>query len=263
MKPNTLRQTLKAGKTAINGWVAIPSAYAAETYAAQGFDSVTLDMQHGNIFPSDAVSLFQAIGASSNVVPMARVAWNDPAAIMQVLDAGALGLVCPMVNTKAQAEALVQSARYAPLGGRSFGPYRAAVAHGAEYWKHANDEVLVFAMIETREALANLDAILGVKGIDGVYLGPSDLSLSLGKTPTLDPTDGEVLAAMKTIVSKTRAKGLYAGAHTDGSKTAVKRLGEGWQFVTLLNDVRAMAMQAQTWVREVRGQGPAEASKTY
>lgn len=260
---NALRETLKSGKTAINGWVAIPSPYAVETYAAQGFDSVTIDMQHGNTFPSDAVSLFQAVRASSSAVPMARPAWNDPAAIMQLLDAGALGIICPMINTKAQAEALVQSARYAPLGGRSFGPYRAGVTYGGDYWKHANDEVLVFAMIETREALANLDAILSVKGIDGVYLGPSDLSLSLGKTPTLDPTDGEVLAAMKSIVAKTRAKGLYAGAHTDGSKTALKRLSEGWQFTTLLNDVRAMATQAQSWVREVRGQGPAEAAKTY
>jgi 4-hydroxy-2-oxoheptanedioate aldolase len=260
---NTLRETLKSGKTAINGWVAIPSAYATETYAAQGFDSVTIDMQHGNTYPADAVSLFQAIRASSKATPMARPAWNDPAAIMQVLDAGSLGIVCPMINTKAQAEALVQSARYAPLGGRSFGPYRAGVTYGADYWQWANEEVLVFAMIETREALANLDQILSVKGIDGVYLGPSDLSLSLGKTPTLAPTDSEVLSAMKTILIKTRAKGLYAGAHTDGAATATQRLKEGWQFATLLNDVRAMAIQAQSWLREVRGQAPAEASKTY
>jgi 4-hydroxy-2-oxoheptanedioate aldolase len=245
---NPLRETLKSGKTAINGWVAIPSPYAVETYAGQGFDSVTIDMQHGNTYPANAVSLFQAVRAASpQITPMARPAWNDPAAIMQILDAGSLGIICPMINTRAQAEALVQSARYAPLGGRSFGPYRAGVTYGADYWKHANEQVLVFAMIETREALANLDDIIAVKGIDGVYLGPSDLSLSLGKTPTLAPSDGEVLAAMKTILTKTRAKGLYAGAHTDGAATALQRLKEGWQFTTLLNDVRAMATQAQAW----------------
>jgi 4-hydroxy-2-oxoheptanedioate aldolase len=118
-------------------------------------------------------------------------------------------------------------------------------------------------MIETRQAVDNLDAILAVKGIDGVYIGPSDLSLSLGKPPTLNPSDEEVLAAMATIQKKTRAAGLIAGVHTDGAKTALRRYEEGFQMCTILNDVRLLAMAAADAVREVRGQGPAAKAKTY
>jgi 4-hydroxy-2-oxoheptanedioate aldolase len=262
MKPNALKKLLAEGKTAVNGWVAIPNSYAAEVYAAQGFDSVTLDMQHGAVDINDVVPLLQAIGMS-NVTPMARVPWNNPADIMRVLDAGAYGIICPMINTKAEAEALVEAGRYPPMGSRSFGPFRAAQYAGADYWQHANTEVLLLAMIETTQAMKNLDEILSVKGLDGVYVGPSDLSLSMGRTPTLDPTDPEVLAAIKTIACKARARGLIAGVHTDGPKTTARRYAEGYQFCTLLNDVRVMANAAAALVKETKGLAPAEASKTY
>ena len=136
---------------------------------------------------------------------------------MRALDAGAMGIICPMINTKAEAEALVRAGRYPPMGERSFGPYRAS-QYGADYWQKANEEVLLFAMVETRQAVSNLEEILSVKGINGVYVGPSDLSLSMGKPPTLDPTDKEVLTAIDIIVKTTRKWGHIAGVHCDGAE---------------------------------------------
>jgi 4-hydroxy-2-oxoheptanedioate aldolase len=262
MKPNGLKKKIADGIRCVGGWAAIPDVFSCEVYAAQGWDSVTLDMQHGGSNINDAVPLLAAIQSAGDATPLIRVPWNDPGQIMRALDAGAMGIICPMINTKAEAEALVRSGRYPPMGERSFGPYRAA-QYGADYWQKANEEILLFAMVETRQAVDNLDAILSVKGISGVYVGPSDLSLSLGKPPTLDPTDKEVLAAIDTIVNTTRKKGLIAGVHTDGPKTALRRFEEGFQMCTLLNDVRLLAVAAQNAIRETRGQGEAAKAKTY
>ena len=262
MKPNLLKKKIAEGVNCVGGWVAIPDPYAVETYAAQGWDSVTLDMQHGGSNINDAVPLMVAIQSSSDATPLVRVPWNDPAQIQRALDAGAMGIICPMINTRAEAEALVRSGRYPPMGERSFGPYRAS-QYGADYWQKANEEVLLFAMVETKQAVNNLDEILSVKGISGVYVGPSDLSLSLGKPPTLDPSDKEVLAAIDTIVKTTRKKGLIAGVHTDGPATALKRFEAGFQMCTILNDVRLLAVAAANAVNEVRGKAPAAKAKTY
>jgi 4-hydroxy-2-oxoheptanedioate aldolase len=262
MKANLLKKKIADGVNCVGGWAAIPDPFACEVYAAQGWDSVTIDMQHGAGNINDAVPMLVAIQSAGDATPLVRVPWNDPGQIMRALDAGAMGIICPMINTKSEAEALVRSGRYPPMGERSFGPYRAA-QYGADYWQKANEEILLFAMVETRQAVNNLEEILSVKGISGVYVGPSDLSLSLGKPPTLDPTDKEVLAAIDTIVKTTRKKGLIAGVHTDGPATALRRFEAGFQMCTILNDVRLMAVAAQQAVNEVRGKGPAAKAKTY
>ena len=262
MRKNSIRKTLAEGGRVVNAWCSIPSSYSAEVMSHQGWDSVTIDMQHGPVDYQVAFTMLQAI-STTNAVPMARIPWNDPAIIMKLLDAGAYGLICPMINSKAEAEAFVGAARYAPQGFRSFGPNRAVQYAGADYWQHANAEVLLFAMIETTKAVENLDDILAVPGLDGVYIGPSDLSLSMGRTPTLDPSDPDVLAAMESILNRTRSKGLIAGAHTDSAKTALKRFSEGFQLCTILNDARLLAMAAQAAVREAKGEAQAQASKTY
>jgi 4-hydroxy-2-oxoheptanedioate aldolase len=262
MRKNALKEMLAGGGRGVNGWVAVPNGFMAEVYAAQGWDSVTIDMQHGAPDISDIIPLLQAINLSP-VTPMVRVPWNEPGTIMRVLDAGAYGVICPMINTVKEAEAFVSAGRYPPLGARSNGPFRATQYAGGDYQKHANDEVLLFAMIETREALKNLDGILKVKGLDGTYVGPTDLSLSMGKPATLDPSDPEVIEAMATIAKKTRAAGKIAGVHTDGPKTAAKRFADGFQFCTLLNDVRLLANAANAWVREAKGMAKGEASKSY
>jgi len=202
--PNKVKQIWASGKTVVNAWLAIPSGFSAEMIAQCGFDSVTVDMQHGVQDYQSMVQCFQAMNGHP-VTPMVRVPWNDPAAVMKALDAGAYGIICPMINSKAEAEALVAACRYPPRGARSFGPNRALLYGGADYWQHANEEVLVLAMVETRQAVKNLDEIVGVDGLDGVYVGPSDLSLSMGKTPTLDPQDAEVLAAIAAICAGTRS----------------------------------------------------------
>lgn len=262
MRKNALKEQIAKGTQCLNGWVAVPNGFQAETYAAQGWDSVTIDMQHGASDINDIVPLLQAIQLAGPTA-MVRVPWNEPGSIMRVLDAGAYGVICPMVNTKAEAEALVSAGRYPPLGARSNGPFRATQYAGADYQKEANGEILLFAMIETREAMTNLDEILKVPGLDGTYVGPTDLALSLGKPATLDPSDKEVLEAMATIAKKTRAAGKIAGVHTDGPKTAAKRFAEGYQYCTLLNDVRLLANAANAWIREARGQAKGETSKSY
>jgi 4-hydroxy-2-oxoheptanedioate aldolase len=263
MRANALKKKIADGVRCLGGWVAIPSSYATEVYAAQGWDYVNLDMQHGSIDLGNVVPLLQAIAAAGDATPTVRVPWNDPSYIMRVLDAGAYGVICPMINTRAEAEALVRAGRYPPMGERSFGPFRAAQYGGPDYWHHANDEVLLLAMIETRRGVENLPEILSVKGLDGVYIGPSDLSLSLGKPPTLDPGDPTVLEAMAAILRETRQRGLIAGVHTDGPKTAAKRFAEGFHYCTLMNDTRVLAVAAANLVREARGEAAAAAAKTY
>jgi 4-hydroxy-2-oxoheptanedioate aldolase len=209
----------------------------AEIIGRAGFDLLTIDLQHGLIDYQTALTMLQVLQGLPAPVLM-RVPWNEPGIIAKALDAGASGVICPMVNTVEDARGLVQAARYAPLGGRSFGPTRANMVHGPGYVKSANSQVLVLAMIETRQALDNLDAILGVEGIDGVYVGPSDLGLSLGYEPTLEPTAPDVLGAIAEIGRRAKAAHRIAGCHC-GSVAMVQRVqGLGFDFGSLLTDVR-------------------------
>lgn len=233
----SLHQHFATGDKAVNGWCALPSPVTAEIMGRQGFDLITVDLQHGLIDYQMALTMLQVLQGLPAPV-LVRVPWNEPGIIAKCLDAGFAGLICPMINTADDAKRLAQAARYAPLGSRSFGPTRANMVHGAGYVKTANTAVLVFAMIETREALTNLDAILAVDGIDGVYVGPSDLGLSLGYEPTLDPTAPEVLDAIAAIAARTKAAGRIAGVHT-GSPEMIRRMfAQSYDFASLLTDAR-------------------------
>ena len=246
-----LKAHFAEGGTAVNGWCAIPSPVTAEITGRAGFDIVTVDLQHGLIDYQMALTMLQVLQGLLAPV-MVRVPWNEPGIIMKCLDAGFSGLICPMINTAEDARRLVEAARYAPLGGRSFGPTRANLVHGPTYARAANQTVLVLAMIETREALSNLDAILDVEGIDGVYVGPSDLGLSLGFEPTLEPTEPAVLTAIAEIVARTRARGRIAGVHT-GSPAMVKAmLAQGFNFASLLTDVRIFSNALSRALADVR-----------
>lgn len=234
-----------AGGKAVNGWCAMPSPVTAEIMGRQGFDMMTVDLQHGLIDYQMALTMLQVLQGLPAPV-LARLPWNEPGIMAKCLDAGFAGVICPMVNTVEDARALVQSARYAPLGSRSFGPTRANMVYGAGYAKTANSRILVLAMIETREALGNLDAILAVDGIDGVYVGPSDLGLSLGYEPTLDPSAPEVLEAIATIATRAKSAGRIAGVHT-GSPAMIRRMfAQGFDFASLLTDARLFASAVAT-----------------
>lgn len=247
--------------TAVNGWCAIPSTVTAEIMGRQGFDLMTVDLQHGLIDYQMALTMLQVLQGLPAPV-LARVPWNEPGILMKCLDAGFSGVICPMINTVDDARRLVQATRYAPLGGRSFGPIRANMVHGVGYAKTANARVLVIAMIETREALQNLDAILGVEGIDGVYVGPSDLGLSLGHEPTLDPTAPEVLEAIAAIAARTRAAGRVAGIHCGAPAMIRRAFGQGFQFASLLTDARMFTSAIAAQLAAVREE-TVEAVKGY
>ena len=243
MRENNLRKIWAQGGAVVNGWLSIPSAFSAEVMAHQGFDSLVVDMQHGVVDYQVAVTMLQAISTTS-VVPMARVPWLDPAIIMKTLDAGAYGIICPMINTRQQAETLVRICKYAPKGFRSFGPVRASIYAGSDYAQKANDELVVMPMIETAEAVQNIDEILSVPGIDAVYVGPADLSLTLGCTPKLDQTEQPVVDALHKIAAACKRHNVVPGLHNGTSSYALKMIQEGWRFVTLASDSRFLAARA-------------------
>jgi len=251
MRENRIRNIWKAGGAVVNGWLAIPAGFSAETMAHQGWDSLTIDMQHGVMDYQAAVNMLTAISTTATV-PVVRVPWLDPGILMKMLDAGAYALICPMVNTPEDAEKLVAATHYPPRGFRSMGPIRATLYGGADYQKHANDTVVVFAMIETRQALDNLDAILAVKGLDAVYIGPADLSLALGCNPTFDDVDKPVAEAIDMILAKAQERGVVAGIHNGTPEAALKRIARGFQFVTISSDARLMAAGAQQVVAKMR-----------
>ena len=251
VRKNRLRERWAEGRKTVNGWLAVPSAFSAELMAHQGWDSLTVDMQHGIVDYQAAVTMLQAI-STTGAVPMVRVPWREPGIVMKMLDAGAYGIVCPMVNDRREAEELVSFGRYAPAGRRSFGPIRAQLYGGADYPRHANEEILLIAMIETAEALANLDEILAVEGLDAVYVGPADLALSLGCTPGFDPTEPRVLDAIGEILDKAKAHGRFAGIHCGSPDFARRMWARGFDFVTLLSDARLMAMKAGEVLNAVR-----------
>ena len=259
MRENTLRSLWTRGEAVVNGWLSIPSSFSSEVMAHQGFDSLTVDMQHGVVDYKDAVTMLQAISTTS-VIPLARVPWNDPARLMKILDAGVYGVICPMINTRAEAEAMVQACKYPPRGFRSFGPVRASIYAGTDYADRANADLVVMPMIETALAMKNLDDILSVPGVDAVYVGPADLSLAFGCKPRLDQTDAPVVEAQQQIVEACKHHSVIAGIHCGTSTYALKMIGAGYQFVTLASDSRFLAMKAAEEVSAVR-QSAAKAGK--
>ena len=251
MKKSKLRTILQSGQTALNGWLQIPSAWSAEVMAHQGFDSLTIDMEHGMADFQVALTMLQAI-STTEVTPLARVPWNEPGIIMRLLDAGCMGIICPMVNTRAEAERFVGACRYPPQGYRSLGPTRARLAYGMDYPRHANETVLTFAMVETTEALANVDEICATPGLDGIYVGPADLGLSLGSAQRMDSTDPILLEALATILAATQRYGLVAGIHTNSPAYARGVIEQGYRFVTLSSDTRMLGSQARQLLEDTR-----------
>ncbi|HTT13353.1 MAG TPA: aldolase/citrate lyase family protein [Burkholderiaceae bacterium] len=251
MRENNLRKIWQSGGAAVNGWLAIPSNFSAETMAHQGWDSLTIDLQHGVVDYQAAVAMLTAI-STTPTVPVVRVPWLEPGILMKTLDAGAYAVICPMINTREDAQKLVAWTHYAPRGTRSFGPIRALLYGGADYPQHANDTIITFAMIETSQALDNLDGILSVEGLDAVYIGPSDLSLSLGCNPSFDEVEPPVAQAIDHVLDRAKAHGVVAGIHNGTPEVALKRVAKGFQFVTVSSDARLMAAGAQQVIKAMR-----------
>jgi len=251
---NELKAKWAAGQATINGWLSVGNAFTAEVMAAQGYDSVSIDVQHGALDYSSVLPMFQAMRASG-VVPMARVPWLEPGIVMKVLDAGAYGVICPMVNTAAEAAEFVSYVRYPPVGQRSFGPTRAAFSQGPNIAAEANGEILAFAMIETGEAMSNLDAIAATPGLDGIYIGPADLAFSLGGgrlMPAFDREEPEMIEAIRRVADACKAAGIRAGLHCGTADYGARAVGWGFDMVTVGSDARLMAGAASASVSRFR-----------
>jgi 4-hydroxy-2-oxoheptanedioate aldolase len=229
MRENKALTTSKAGGEVVTGWLAIPSSISAELMAKQGFDALTIDLQHGAIDYSDMVPMLQAISTSI---------------IGRVLDAGAYGVICPLINTGEQARAFVRACRYTPDGERSAGPLRASLYAGSDYIKNANQTIFTMAMVESAESYANLDDILSTPGLDGIYVGPSDLALSMGESAGFDPRFPAVYDAIIDIARRTVAKGLIAGIHVGSVQYGQAMREAGYTFQAFLSDFRMMQWAA-------------------
>jgi 4-hydroxy-2-oxoheptanedioate aldolase len=263
MRINKIKKIMSEGKPVINGWLQIPSTVSAETMAQQGWDSLTIDMQHGLVDYTNALPMLQTISAS-DVTPLARVNWNEPGQIMKILDAGAYGVICPMVSNKEEAEKFVQACMYPPNGYRSFGPVRGLIYGGQDYAKHADTELLKFAMIETKEALDKLDEIMSVKGVDGIYIGPADLSLAIGEEPGFDKSENtKAYSHILKILEHAKKNNIFAGIHNGTPEYATKMIEKGFNFVTIGSDQRGMGIKAKTDVEKIKGSTNKAESKSY
>ena len=249
---NNVKKVWASGKAVVNAWLAIPSGFSAEVIAQCGFDSVTVDMQHGVQDYQSMVQCFQAMQAHP-VTPLVRVPWNEPGIIGKVLDGGAWGVICPMVNNAAEAKALVSYSLYPPKGKRSNGPIRAAMyGEASSYQTTANDEILVIPMIETQQGIDNIDEILSVPGISGIYIGPSDMGFSLGLIPILDREEPLILGIYEKLLASCKRHGKFAGIHNGTAEYAARMIGMGYRFVTIANDSGLMARAAREAVTATR-----------
>lgn len=252
MIENGLRKLWAEGGKAVNAWCGIPSPVATENMAQAGWDSMTVDLQHGLVDYSDMIGMLQAI-ATRDSVPIVRVPWNEPGIIGKALDAGAMGIICPMVNTEAEAKALADACRYPPHGLRSFGPTRAIWRYGPDYAANANDQIVVMAMIETEQAVSNLDAILSVPGIDAVYIGPADLGLTHGFVPKGDRDEPELLAVIDKILDGCKRHGKFAGIHCGAPEYARGMLDKGFDLATIGADNLLLMNAAKAAVQATKG----------
>lgn len=250
MRSNTAKEKWARGEVTLGAWLSIPSSFSAEIMAHQGFDWVCIDMQHGVIDYQVAVTMLQAIG-TTDTIPIVRVPWNEFGVIGKVLDAGAMGVIIPMVNSVEEATAAVAACRYFPNGSRSFGPTRASYYAGTDYFLGANQQVACIPMIETKQAVERLDDILAVPGIDAVYVRPADLSITLGLPPGMN-NGGAFEDARIRIAQKCADHGVTAGIHATAS-LAHKHASAGYRMITISGDAVAIPTQAQADLKLARG----------
>ena len=254
MTQNRLKKIWENGEFALNGWVSINNSFIAEIMSRQNYDTLTIDMQHGLIDYSDLIGMLQGI-TGSNVTPIVRVPWLVPSYIMKALDAGAQGIISPMINNKEEAEEFVSYMRYPPLGNRSFGPTRQNIIQGPDYYKTANENVLCIAMIETAEAMENLEKIINTNGLDAVYIGPADLTLGTteGKLPPgMDREEEEMIDRIKTILRAAKKAEKKACLHCVKTSYAIQAIKWGFDLVTLNSDTRLLVSSASHSINEFR-----------
>jgi len=253
MRPNRVKALWREGKPVAAAWCSTPDPFVADIMARAGFDALLLDMQHGmGIGPDRAAAWLQAV-SQTETVPLVRVPWNEPAYIQWVLDAGAYGVVIPLVSKREEAARGVGACRYPPLGYRSWGPNRVLAYAGSDYFQRANEEIICLIMIEGAEAVANLEEMVSVPGIDGFFIGPADLGISLGLGPSAEATeDPRHVEACKKVLETAEAHGLMAGRAVSGVEEAVGRFRQGYKFCPISSDVRSIGVAMAAEIAEFR-----------
>ncbi|MGB0879988.1 MAG: HpcH/HpaI aldolase family protein [Polaribacter sp.] len=250
MRQNKLKHILKSGKTAICGWLHIPNTWTAEIMANTGWDCITVDMQHGLHNIETAIQMMQAI-STTETTPIARANWNTPGEMMRLLDGGAYGIICPMINTKQECQTFIGATKYPPLGYRSLGPTRARVYGGLDYAEHANDEILTLAMAETVQAIDNIEEICSVKGLDGIFIGSGDLKLSI-KTTYGNRKPELFEKCIDTVLKVCQKKNLIAGIWCATVDDAKKMAERGFKFIALKSDSMMLTEYAKEQSKAIK-----------
>ncbi|HJW40056.1 MAG TPA: aldolase/citrate lyase family protein [Rhizomicrobium sp.] len=235
MRPNRLREAWAQGRAVTNVWLTLPGTLATEIIAHQGWDSLTVDMQHGQAGHADMLAMLTAI-STTDAVPLVRIPWNNPGDVNRALDAGAYGVICPNIDTAGECERFVSACRYAPAGTRSVGPKRGILYGGDDYVAKANATILTIAQIESATALINVKAIAAVKELDVLFIGPTDLGLSLGREPKADQTDPVVVQAIDDILGAAKQAGKRAAIYCRSADYARAMIAKGFDFVVAASD---------------------------
>lgn len=251
MNGRSLREHWQTGQVAYTGWLSMPDPWSAEVMAHAGFDALVVDLQHGLGDTGGLLGMLQAIG-DAGVPALVRAAWNEPSGLMRALDTGAHGVICPMVNTAEECEAFVAACRYPPRGIRSFGPTRSLVSIGPDYMLRAEAFSLTFAQIETAAGLDNVEAIASVSGLDGLYVGPYDLSLDLGLAEPGNLEDPRLLEACGAIREVAERHQLVAGIYTNTAEAGARMAALGFRLVNIATDTTLLQRAAAETVRKAR-----------
>jgi 4-hydroxy-2-oxoheptanedioate aldolase len=252
MRANRVKQLWREGKAVTVGWQSTPDTYVAETMAHAGFDALVLDMQHGMGIGPDRAALWLQAVSTTDTVPIVRVSWNEPVLIQWVLDAGAYGIIVPLVNNGLEATKAGRAARYPPLGYRSVGPNRARYYGGPDYIQHANEEVICLVMVENPETLVHLDGMARAPGVDGFYIGPADLAVSMGLPAGTGQQDPRHQEACQRVLDAAKEHGIIAGIHCGSAEQAASRFEQGFRFCPVGNDIGFISSGGLSAMQHIR-----------
>ncbi len=257
MRTNLVKEKLKRGEFALGGWLSLPSVPSARIMARLGFDWLVVDMEHSAQNAVLMADMVATIADAGTCAPIVRVPGNSVEWFKWALDAGAWGVVVPMVNTREEAHRAVEFAKYPPLGMRSiggaFGPYGFGITDWPDYARTANDETIVIVQIESAQALENLDGILSMPGIDVAFVGPNDLHAQLGLTPSTEGAEPEFVEALERIKAAARRHNVALGIFSGNGEAAAERIRQGFQMISVTTDIRSMMVEATRNLRIARG----------
>jgi len=239
MRRNKIKELWQAGEPVVTGWCQTPDPFITEAMTRAGFDALVLDMQHGMTIGPDRAGVWLQIVGQCDIAPLVRLPWNEPAYAQWVLDAGAMGVIIPMISTVQDARKAIGACKYPPMGYRSNGPTRAQF-FGTDYLGRANDETLCLLMMETVEGVQNIEQIVQLPGCDGFFIGPSDLAISAGLPANLDCKDPRHVAMVQRVIDTAKKHGKNAGIYVTGPEEGVRRWKQGFNLNPFCSDLAVL-----------------------